>query len=93
MIFARIRPAALIVAAIAFFLFPLVLWAQQTRVAVSGTVQDPSGGFIVGARVHLHKPRAASVATATTNAEGSSHSQQFHSAHTRSRWRLLDLRF
>ena len=70
MFVARFRSAALLAVSILLFLFPLVVKAQQAPVPIRGTVQDPTGGLVIGARVRLQKPGVASVATATTGAEG-----------------------
>lgn len=48
----------------------LATWAQSTTATLTGTVTDPQGAVIAGAKVQVTDVRTGVVKTATTNAEG-----------------------
>lgn len=65
----RLRNAAFVVAAPLAFLFQPVS-AQVPTADVTGRVQDVTGGGIAGVRIQLRNSAKASIATASSSAQG-----------------------
>ena len=56
--------------ALAVIALPIAAWAQVDSARVAGTVADPSGAFVSGAKVTLTNEKAGETRTAETNPEG-----------------------
>jgi iron complex outermembrane receptor protein len=66
----RLPLNAIILAAIFVFLSFTAASAQVPTATLTGTVQDPTGGYVVGVRIVLRNSANQTIATASTNEEG-----------------------